>query len=424
MISVLVIMFFAVQGAIVGIAPHVALATNLAAPTRLMKVGGIASQALIYGAIVILCARRWRLLSRALPGIPFALLLGGWVLSSTLWSADPLLTVRRAPEFVLAGMFGVYLTVRFPIERQLRVFWWAMMLLAIGTVMVAYWLPSYGLDLSAGHLTDWKGVFTQKNACGRIMVLASAVLLARRRWGWKQLAVGALFLLVLVKSGSRGAWALEAVLLLGAGMFFLLRSCERRIRGALFALMAVLVTAGGVLVFLFRGVLLEVMGRNAALSGRVEIWQAVWPFVMQKPWLGWGYEAFWRGWTGPSFQVSAAVHFLVFHAHNGYLDLWLQTGIVGLGLFAAAYGRAWLQVWRRMRRGQLADLLWPLSVLVIVGLYGVDENTVLVPNGVFWMLFVMAAVWLEGAWVRCRVVAPEEAGETALSYAESAAAAG
>ncbi|MGC8550179.1 MAG: O-antigen ligase family protein [Acidobacteriaceae bacterium] len=414
-------MFLAVQGAIVGIAPSVALATNLAQPTALMKVGGIASQALIYGAIAALCARRWRLLERALPAATLALLLVGWVLCSTLWSVDPLLTARRAPEFALAAMFGLYLTVRYPAERQLRIFWWAMVLLAIGTVMVAYLMPSYGLDLSAGHHADWKGVFTQKNACGRVMVLATAVLLAGRRWGWKEWASGALFVLVLVKSGSRGAWGLEAVLLGGAGMFLVSVRCAGRIRGAVLGLMALVAATAGVLVMVFRDALIAAMGRNTTLSGRAEIWHAVWPFVMQRPWLGWGYEAFWRGWTGPSFQVSAAVHFLVFHAHNGYLDVWLQTGLVGLVLFVAAYGQACLRVWRRVERGQMAELLWPLCLLLIVGLYGLDENTVLVPNGIFWMLFVMATVSLRGAWVRASM--PAMPGEAALAYAESAAAA-
>jgi O-antigen ligase len=192
----------------------------------------------------------------------------------------------------------------------------------------------------------------------------------------------------------------------------------------LLGLMALVTATTGALVMAYRVALMEWMGRNATLSGRVQIWHAVWPFVMQRPWLGWGYEAFWRGWTGPSFQVSATVHFLVFHAHNGYLDLWLQTGAVGLGLFAVAYGQAWLRAWRRVGRGQMENLLWPLSVLVIVGLYGLDENTVLVPNGLFWMIFVMVTVWLRGAWARERVTAPAMPGEAALGYAESAAAAG
>lgn len=424
MVSALILMFLAVQGAIVGIAPSAALATNLAQPTAWMKIGGIASQALVYGAIAALCLRRWRLLQRAMPAVAFSMLLAAWVLCSTLWSADPLLTARRAPEFVLAGIFGIYLAIRFPVERQTKIFWWAMVLLAIGTVLVAYWLPSYGLDLSAGHHADWKGVFTQKNACGRMMVLATAALLAGKRWGWRQAASGALFLLVLVKSGSRSAWTLEVVLLACAGLFFLLRRCEARIRGPLLGLMVLAALVAGITVWAFRDALLSMAGRNAALSGRVEIWHAVWPYVLQRPWLGWGYEAFWRGWTGPSFQVSAAVHFLVFHAHNAYLDLWLQTGMIGLMLFAAMYGQAWRRVWQCVEHKQLGNLLWPLSLLIVLGLYGVDENTVLVPNGIFWTLFVMAAVSLEGRWVRQTVAESKQPGEAVLSYAESAAAAG
>src|SRR5579875_28003 len=83
--SVLALMFFAVQGAVPGIAPAVALATNVAAPTPLMRVGGMASQALVYGAILLLLLRRHRRLTAELPRMRFALLLTLWVLATAAW---------------------------------------------------------------------------------------------------------------------------------------------------------------------------------------------------------------------------------------------------------------------------------------------------------------------------------------------------
>ncbi len=46
----------------------------------------------------------------------------------------------------------------------------------------------------------------------------------------------------------------------------------------------------------------------------------------QRPWFGYGYDAFWRGMQGPSFQIAAAVHFVVAHAHNGFLEIALELG--------------------------------------------------------------------------------------------------
>jgi exopolysaccharide production protein ExoQ len=420
-ICILLTMFFAVQGAIPGIAPNQALETNLAAPSALMKIGGIASQAFAYGAILALCLRRIGLLVRALHSMHFGLLLAGWVLCSTAWSIDPWLTARRAPAFVLAGLLGLYFAERFPQERQLHILWTAMVLLSIATIIVAIGFPEIGLERSAGHTGDWQGIFTQKNACGRMMVLATAIVLARKRW-WLKGPSLVLFLVVLLMSGSRSAWLLEAVVLCGAMVFSLLPRMQRRAQGVL--LVGATATAVGMAlgIFLYRSQLMQLMGRDATLSGRMAIWDAVWQRILERPWFGYGYAAFWRGWTGPSFEVSAAVQFLVFHAHNGYLDVWLQTGLVGLLFFAAAYGRAWQRVLQRFQRGDIEDLYWPLSLLVIVGLYGIDENTLLIPNGLFWMLFVLALVQLERGRAQRRSASAEQ--NSVLSYATSALPAG
>jgi|GEM_PF-1412461 len=411
--SVLALMFFAVQGAVPGIAPAQALAANVAAATPLMRVGGMAAQALVYGAILLLLLKWHRRLLAVLPRMQFALLLTVWVLATVVWSMDRSLTMRRGAEFALAAGFGLYLAVRYSPQKQLRIFWWVLVLLALGSVVAAVAFPAVGLDRSAGHLHDWKGVFTQKNACGRMMVLATAVVLAMRRRGLVVAASAVLFFGVLGLSGSRGAWVLEAVLLAVTVLFAVLRHAEHRTRAGALLAAGVAGVASLALLYAGRTRLMEWMGRNATLSGRTEIWQAVWPFVMRKPWLGWGYAAFWRGWTGPSFDVSSAVHFLVFHAHNGYLDLWLQTGAIGLGLFLLAYGRAWLCVGQRLARQQsrrlphvqMRDLLWPVSLLLVVGLYGLDENTVLIPNGIFWTVLVMAMVQLEPGGLRQRIPA-------------------
>lgn len=410
-LAVLALCFFAVQGAVPGIAPAQALATHLAAGTSLMRVGGMAAQALIYGGIGLLLLRARHTLERRLPSIPLVILFTLWVLATALWSLDPLLTLRRGVEFALAGGFGLYLAVRFPLQKQLRIFWIALLLLAVASVLAVFAFPATGLDRSAGHLHDWKGIFTQKNASGRMMVLATALLLVLRRGAGASKALfyssiaasAALFALVLYKSGSRSAWLLEAVVLAVAFLLWILRCAAPKLRVLLLVVAAELGLIACVVAYAERARILEHLGRGVMLSGRVGIWAAVWSYICQRPWLGWGYAAFWQGWTGPSFQVSSMVHFLVFHAHDGYLDLWLQTGLLGLLLFVLLGLQAFARVVRRVGEGEFADrsgkfpmsnLLWPLLVLVIVGLYGIDENTILIVHGIFWPLAVMALVLL------------------------------
>ena len=55
-------------------------------------------------------------------------------------------------------------------------------------------------------------------------------------------------------------------------------------------------------------------------------------FSISWPWLGYGFDAFWQGNVGASGDVSIRMYFYPNHAHNGFIDLALSLGNVGLAL--------------------------------------------------------------------------------------------
>lgn len=392
---VAILSFFAVQGAVPFIAPNQALESTGLPATGLMFYGGVASQLVVYGAIACLLLRQAGRVARWLRVMQWTLPFAALVVLSIAWSQFPLYTVRRALPFALAGVFGLYLAMRFPVRRQLAILRVAMVALAIGTIVMALAFPALGLDASAGHHADWQGVFTQKNACGRMMALATAVLFAEWKVSWRRMASLALFILVIFMSGSRSAWLVEAALLaLWAGMRLARRTdSQGRVLAALAGLCVTI--ASTVAAYLWLPDLLHWMGRDTTLSGRTLIWKQVWIFIRLRPWLGWGYDAFWRGIHGEAFRVVAAVHFMVFHAHNGFLEIWLELGAAGLLLFGLSYGRAWRRLWVYLRAGEVDRVAWMVFVLVLIVLYDLDENSLLIYNGLFWPLYVAALANIE-----------------------------
>jgi exopolysaccharide production protein ExoQ len=415
--------FFAMQGAIPGIAPSQALESTNAAPTQWMRVGGILSQLLVDGVILILLLKYANLLLRRGQAMQYAAFFTLLVVFSTAWSLDPLLTVRRSLPFALAGLLGFWFAARFSLRRQLSILLLAMVLLAFGAIVAATCFPQTGLDHSPGHGSDWQGVFTQKNACGRIMVLATAVALSGRRLTVARCAALLLFLFVLLMSGSRGAWLIEAAVL---GFWLLLRLIHRvEQRGRVFlafAAVSAMAAIGSAAVF-FLSQLTGLMGRDATLSGRTAIWAQVWSFILKRPLFGYGYGAFWQGIHGESFKVVVAVRFIVFHAHNGFLEIWLELGALGLLLFLLSYARAWRRLWPALRRGEIDRAAWPFFLLVLVALYDIDENTLLIFNGLFWVLYVSALTNIElmatERWAKAPIPLRHEAANAqsaALSY--------
>lgn len=83
------------------------------------------------------------------------------------------------------------------------------------------------------------------------------------------------------------------------------------------------------------------MGRKEesdTLSGRNFIWPLAQHFISQRPWYGHGFESFW---TADHVQfIADELQFPVVEAHNGYLEVMLSTGRIGLGLhlFAVLMG--------------------------------------------------------------------------------------
>jgi exopolysaccharide production protein ExoQ len=142
-------------------------------------------------------------------------------------------------------------------------------------------------------------------------------------------------------------------------------------------------------------VLAPLIGRDATLSGRTGIWGQTWRFIQERPALGWGYAAFWRGIEGESFKVVAALRFIVFHAHNGFLEIWLELGLLGLILFVLSYLRAWRKLWPVLRSGDPGRGAWMVFVLVLIALYDFDENTLLTFNGLGWVLYVATLANIE-----------------------------
>ena len=88
------------------------------------------------------------------------------------------------------------------------------------------------------------------------------------------------------------------------------------------------------LLFLVLGTLLvptmaSLLGRNETLTGRDEIGRSVLDVASRNPLLGVGYGGYW----GLQTEITSQHH--VHQSHNGYLDVYLQVGIVGIvALFA------------------------------------------------------------------------------------------
>jgi O-antigen ligase len=89
-----------------------------------------------------------------------------------------------------------------------------------------------------------------------------------------------------------------------------------------------------VLVFVFdiASVVARLFGRDPTLTGRTNIWATLLA-AHTNPLLGVGYQSFWMGDRMAAVLRSLDTTFLN-EAHNGYLEMYLNLGLIGLALLA------------------------------------------------------------------------------------------
>lgn len=260
---------------------------------------------------------------------------------SVCWSSDPSGSVKRiVKDFGLLFVGAVVLSEKDPLQAMRAMFLRsAALLFPLSVVFIKYY-PQLGraYDIAGGMMMT--GVTTQKNSLGEIVLIFSMFMV------WDIMEIfprGTKFKI------SRIPWNTVLLLLIGAWLLDLSQSktallcimiCVALIlrpdrflsgffnRTALIGAMSL-----PFLVFFsqqFSSVIapiIESLGRNMTFTGRTEIWQHI-TLKTVNPLIGAGY---WNFWGGPGgYAVNREMNSIIPNAHNGYVDLYLDGGIIGL----------------------------------------------------------------------------------------------
>lgn len=362
----------ALQAASGDVARTVAGETNLSST--------VAQSVILAGLLVAVAREPARYARMCRPLLP-VLCIAALASASTLWSVDPVRTMRRAVALGECLLFGMFLHRTAGLERTIGRIARVCVAMAVLSLLAYVAVPSIGRETALGYERALRGVFPQKNSMSECMLLGLCCLAASRRGGiGRHWASVALLTGCLVLGRGASALAVAAIVALMVTWTALARWPVLRL-GVGFGLAWCGAVAVAALV-VFPGEVLALMGRDLSLTGRVPLWQAVLPEIARAPLLGHGYAGFWNadrpavqmiwryaGWSAPD-------------AHSSYLDILLQLGAVGLALFVWA----WAVLGRRIaaaRRTGYAPARFATIYGVALLLIGLDEGAIPIPG--LWM---------------------------------------
>ncbi len=359
---------------------------------------------LVTNALWVLCYVIAFLLIRTRCSVPKGLLkASAWMLlpipvafASLLWSEDPMLTFFRSIALLGTTVIALYLALRYTVREILLYLASALALVAIASLLMAVGLPKYGIDQDEFQ-GIWVGAFAQKNALGGTMATAFLVFSLLLWWErsnrvWR-LGLIALSIILIVKADSMTSLGICCVLpyLIWVSSKTLTSRGRTAARLLYFATPVLIIV--GVVAAKFDQ-LVEVVGRDANLTGRTLLWGLVAQAIWAKPYLGYGYEAFWRGYEGTAGEIWEQIKEFQFYSHNGFMEIMLGLGAAGLTAVVTAFVIFARYSLQNLQKGTSLATIWPWVLLLYLLLSNLLEGNLMKSNTLPWLLYTTTALIL------------------------------
>lgn len=376
--------------------------------------------ALLAGSIALLVHHRARWHVARLP-YPLLVFLGLATLS-LLWSFYPGGTALGLVTTWITAVIGAALAISFSWEELLRALGHAMRALLGLSFLFEFivsafirrpilpLVPSPGVDYDSletiPKLLYWsrdlffeggkiQGIVGNSSLLGFIALVSLIVFAIQlaaksvnRFWGsfWFLVAIAAV-----ACTRSATIYIAIVVILAVVAMVLLLRRTRGAAHGAVYLVAAGLVAGAAVVVSTMSTQLLALLGKSSDLTGRLDIWQTVADLASERAVAGWGWISFWIPWVPPFDDLVFASGVRQLHAHNAWLDVWLQLGTIGVVVFAALVLSTLVRSWQfavdRPNVDPIAEArhtvvsLLPLLLLVALLVQSVAESRLLIEYG-------------------------------------------
>lgn len=302
----------------------------------------------------------------------------GWSVASYTWSTDRHDSAHQILEWIGIALTGVIAAIVLRREELLRAFSLGSKLLIVMTgtaLVVAYHAASAPpvIDPAPG----WHGPIGGKNILGLLMALAIILFAAEMktvrsdRW-WILAAV------VLLLGSQSGAGLCITLLVVAIWAWeWGLKGVTNRINRVMFKIISILLAAAGALFLLTDfPAATSLFGKSSTLTGRTHIWSAVITAIKQKPTFGYGFAGVWFEKTGPTAVIWKHIGFTAYEAHDLYLDIWLQLGLVGIALFVVVAVMAALRLLPAVRQKD-PGFRWITLIFMALLIEGIVESDLL-----------------------------------------------
>jgi O-antigen ligase len=274
-------------------------------------------------------------------------------------------------------------------------------LLPMSIILVKYF-RNYGVSYDyTGEVEMWIGVTTHKNSLGQLVCIFCLFFL----WNYLSKTMKTklydipIFLIgLLLLNGSVSSTSRTSLTVFIIGSFFLILTRVMKEKTfilnlmtySFFAIMIIGTTLSQHLfAYNFIPFVIAKTGGDPTLTGRTYLWDALIEIGKNNWIFGTGFGGFWIGeYANDLWKIFT---WNPGQAHNGYIDVYIDVGIVGICLLAIMILVTYRAIIKSISAGsEFAKLRFAIFITVLI--YNFTESSFLKPTSFLWFTFLLIAV--------------------------------
>lgn len=340
----------------------------------------------------------------------------GWMLLSSIWSFYHALTVGASFVQLATTIAGLFFAGLFSWRHLLKVFADVVRFILASSLIFELYAalivrgpiepifknysgntpPASAFLWTQGHLFDGQriqGIVGNSNLLAYVAMIGIivfaveyAIIGAPRLISIVSLALAIGSIALARSSGIDFAMAAVAV---SAVVSIAAEGKPKEVRHRYYRIAWIAAGAAAAVILLFRREIFDLLGKSPDMTGRTGIWKLVLGLIEDRPLLGWGWISHWVPGVKPYEGLVVINNVPYYQAHNAFLDVWLQLGIIGLLIFGLLILTTFIPLWRLAVRHTSSLYLWPILLFIGLLVQALVESRMLIEVG--WVMLVIFA---------------------------------
>ncbi len=314
-----------------------------------------------------------------------------WCLVTILWSNYALVSIKRYIQYLTA--ITVFLSVLLHVKDTKQIL--NVFKIILGGYLLVALLTIITIPGARDRFGIWRGIAGHKNTLGQTSLLALIFFAAivNLKQSLKSKTVITFFIMIglVLLFGSRSSTSIfTGLIIFTLSLTFML--------DVLFEPIGIRKTVSLLTVFVFVilfvliilivpeniEVVLGSVGKDLTFTGRVNLWLDIWEEAQNHLFLGTGFQAFWVITSEKIEQLFEIYVWLPIQAHNGYLDIINEVGLIGMVLFSFIIVN-YFTILSKLKRKQIWKWFF-IGALII----NFSESTLIRPKHVIGVLFIFS----------------------------------